>query len=57
MLLERTKLCSTFGKLLVNGDCTFDEDAEVTRGDETAVLAGDLEVDGAALDFTLAIEA
>ena len=55
-LLDCGKLGSTFGKLLVNGDCIRDEDAEAVIGEETLVLTEDLVVEAATLDFALAID-
>jgi hypothetical protein len=55
-LLDCGKLGSIFGKLLVNGDCIRDEGAEAVTGEETLVLAEDLVVEAAALDFALAMD-
>jgi hypothetical protein len=49
-------LGSIFGKLLVNGDCIRDEEAEAVTGEEMLVLAADLVIEAAALDFELAMD-
>jgi len=56
-LLDCSKIGSTFGKLLVSGECIRDEDAETVTGEEMLVPAEDLVVEAAALDFELARDA
>lgn len=57
LTLDCSEIGSTFGKLLVSGECIRDEGAEAVTGDETLVLAEDLVVEAAAFDFELARDA
>jgi len=50
--MDRAKVCSILGKLLITGDCSLDEEAEAAKGDETTP-AEDFEVDIAVFDFVL----